>query len=248
MLTDNSWPSLVRRLWEPEVKDAFARLSAREVLVGQLFFGVRRSHQGAIGLYSEVYRHPRRHSVRLATLAYQQDYDGVVPLFRGCRSEQRPQDDGPVTVEMEGLALGYGHYRARMTVRVAGGETTSIEASASVEKTAGAPGPDIPPVRWSDRTRNLVGDGKSLAPGHAFCPNCFGIGSQRTMSIPKADFESGLKGKDLYDSNRVNGRVGCPVCGGADGDYEPWYLEEHPELKSDKLRSGSGLIRMKSLT
>jgi hypothetical protein len=244
MLTDNSWPSLARRLFEPEVKEAFAPRSTSRPLVGQLFFGVRRTRHGAIGMYCEIFRHVRTRSVEIATLAYLQDYSGIVPLVRASRHKARTADGAPV--EVEPLLLGSGQFRASVRVRVGDEDRPSITASANLERIEPWP-PELPATSWPGRAHNLVSDGRTLQAGHAFCPNCFGIGSQLTMSIPKADFEAGLRGKELYDANRLNGRVGCPVCGGAGGDYEPWYLEEQPQFASTPLRPGSGLIAMKSL-
>ena len=51
------------------------------------------------------------------------------------------------------------------------------------------------------------------------CCACFGEGSSKQMSIPKAEYESGLSGYALYSCNTINGTYGCSACGGSGAKY-----------------------------
>lgn len=76
------------------------------------------------------------------------------------------------------------------------------------------------------------------------CSACFGEGASQQMSIPKADYESGLSGYALFSCNRTNGTYGCKACGGMGAKYEEWYLKENPGLKNspEEFRKGRGSI------
>jgi hypothetical protein len=78
----------------------------------------------------------------------------------------------------------------------------------------------------------------------ALCNTCFGEGSSRHMSIPKADYESGLSGYALYSCNKINGTYGCKACGGMGVKYENWYLNENPALENspNEFREGRGSV------
>lgn len=76
------------------------------------------------------------------------------------------------------------------------------------------------------------------------CSACFGEGASKHMSIPKADYESGLSGYALYSCNTINGTYGCKACGGIGAKYEDWYLKENPGLQkaSEEFRKGRGSV------
>ena len=62
------------------------------------------------------------------------------------------------------------------------------------------------------------------------CPECWGVGSFITFAIPKADYESGLSGYNLYSCNIINGTKACTRCGGSGQEFKQWYINENPEL------------------
>ena len=76
------------------------------------------------------------------------------------------------------------------------------------------------------------------------CPVCKGEGTINKFSIPKEDYEKGLKGYDLYSCNKINGIYGCENCKGSGVKYEDWYILENPELKENNstLIQGAGYI------
>lgn len=79
-------------------------------------------------------------------------------------------------------------------------------------------------------------------PCQVLCGRCFGEGFIKGMAIPKADKKPGLSGYALYSCSRIYATHGCKECGGSGIQYEPWYIEENPDLakESQSIRSGLG--------
>lgn len=82
------------------------------------------------------------------------------------------------------------------------------------------------------------------------CCKCFGEGVTMQISIPKADYKLGLNGYALYSCNRINGTYGCKECGGSGAQYQQWYLEENPSLRSESenFRKGWGSIPQENVS
>jgi sorbitol-specific phosphotransferase system component IIA len=101
---------------------------------------------------------------------------------------------------------------------------------------------------WLEREKDFVPVGRwgfeeyRSRACEVLCGSCYGEGLIKGMAIPKADWEAGLSGYALYSSSRVNGARGCTACGGGGVQYEPWYLEENPDLAKEPLdfRKGTG--------
>lgn len=77
------------------------------------------------------------------------------------------------------------------------------------------------------------------------CPECYGVGTKREFSIPKADFANALNGYDRYSSNKICSVRACTSCGGKGLQHEKWYINENPDLPKPSriFREGSGIVR-----
>ena len=77
-----------------------------------------------------------------------------------------------------------------------------------------------------------------------YCKKCAGEGKTIGFAIPKADYERGATGYELYSCNTVNATYGCEACGGRGALYKDWYLEENPELRetSQEFVIGTGRL------
>jgi hypothetical protein len=223
---------------------------------GQLFFGVVRRTVGAIGAYIERHYRDAPDQLVASVLAYAAPYEGVSAEMR---AEQFTFDlAGSLTNEIQLVAPPVaGKCIYRMTVHISYEATSGAvpivrAARARLEKDYVVAREyrffdiNVPPTTFPDTEHNVRLSGRFFGRfarrASVLCPNCFGNGSEVTMKIPKADWESGATGYALYSCNQLNGREACDVCGGSGGKYLKWYLDENPQLRRAVFKPGSGLL------
>ena len=81
-------------------------------------------------------------------------------------------------------------------------------------------------------------------PAELACPECYGVGTKKEFSIPKADFASACSGYDRYSSNKICSVRACLSCGGKGLQHEKWYVSENPDLPKPPriFKEGSGIV------
>jgi hypothetical protein len=245
--TCRTWAEQARTDYELQSKFDAASTSAAPL--GSLFFGTRSTGEGSVGIYLELYYDSSSRSLSVCSFAFvaadnafREDRVGAVNKFHF-------PDSIPPEVRFNSPAVLGKAYWFSIVLHLQQESDAGIhltEAQAQLHKNYSATyaynNLKVPPASFPSRNQNLLMRGKLLTTGQFFCPNCFGRGSFSTMAISNEDWASGATGYALYSCNQTNGRMACHICGGAGGDYLPWYLKEHPELVGVSLTPGSGLL------